>query len=405
MKPDYFLLAIKNLRRKKLRSSLTIIGIFISIATIFILISLSIGLNNAVNEQFRLLGTDKFFIMAKGQAGAPGAGGAVELTTKDVDVIEKVNGVESVVYMTVGNVKIEHKDKARYYMVIGMPWDTKSTKLIFEAMNLGVEEGRLLKNSDKKKILIGYNYKYENLFDRPVRTQDKIKLNDVEFEVVGVLKSVGNPQDDQQVYISMDDFKALFNSGERVDQIIVQIKPGENIKTVADNVKRKLMNFRDVKEKTIDFTILTPEELLRSFGTVLNIITAFLLGVAGISLLVGAIGIANTMYTSVLERTKEIGVMKAIGAKNSDVLYIFVIESGLLGMVGGIIGVLLGIGVGKIIEYIAVNQLQTNLLQVATPWYLIVGCLLFAFLIGSLSGLMPAKQASKLKPADTLRYE
>ena len=165
------------------------------------------------------------------------------------------------------------------------------------------------------------------------------------------------------------------------------------------------MNYRDVDEKTIDFSILTPEELLRSFGTILNIITAFLLGVAGISLLVGAIGIANTMYTSVLERTKEIGVMKAIGAKNSDILYIFMIESGILGVIGGAMGILVGIGVGKIIDYIAVNQLQTNLLKVATPWYLIVGCLLFAFIIGSLSGLMPAKQASKLKPADTLRYE
>ena len=144
---------------------------------------------------------------------------------------------------------------------------------------------------------------------------------------------------------------------------------------------------------------------LRFLGTVLNIITAFLLGVAGISLLVGSIGIANTMYTSVLERTKEIGVMKAIGAKNSDVLYIFVIESGILGLVGGAIGIFFGIGVGKIIEYIAVNQLGINLLKVVFPWYLIVGCLLFAFVIGSLSGLLPARQGSKLKPADTLRHE
>ncbi|MDD5193799.1 MAG: ABC transporter permease [Candidatus Nanoarchaeia archaeon] len=402
---DYFTLAIRNLKKKKLRSSLTIIGILISIATIFILISLSIGLNNAVNEQFRLLGTDKFFIIAKGQIGAPGSGGAVELTTKDVEIIKKVRGVKEVSYFVAGNAKIEYRDKARYYMAIGAPWDERSTKMMFESMNLKIEEGRFLKDSDKGKILMGYNYKYANLFDKPIGVQDKIKLNEKEFQVVGILTAVGNSGDDQQVYISMEDFKELFNSGDRVDQIVIQIQSGEDIKTVSENVKRKLMSFRNVNEKTRDFEIMTPEELLRSFGTILDIITAFLLGVAGISLLVGAIGIANTMYTSVLERTKEIGVMKAIGAKNSDILNIFVIESGILGLVGGILGIMVGIIVGKIIEYIAVNQLGTNLLRVDFPWYLIVGCLLFAFLIGSLSGLMPAKQASKLRPADTLRYE
>ena len=111
------------------------------------------------------------------------------------------------------------------------------------------------------------------------------------------------------------------------------------------------------------------------------------------------------MYTSVLERTKEIGVMKAIGARNRDVLFIFLIESGLLGLVGGIIGVILGIGAVKSIEYIAFQQLGTKLLQAAIPIWLIVVCLLFAFLIGSISGSLPAWQASKTNVVDALRYE
>ena len=165
------------------------------------------------------------------------------------------------------------------------------------------------------------------------------------------------------------------------------------------------MNFRKVTDKTKDFSILTPEELLSSFASILSIVTGFLLGVAAISLLVGAIGITNTMYTSVLERTKEIGVMKAVGAKNSDILTIFLIESGLLGLTGGVIGVLLGMGIGKVIEYIAVHQLQTNLLQVVFPVYLIAGCLIFAFLIGAISGTLPAYRASKIRPVVALRYE
>ena len=111
------------------------------------------------------------------------------------------------------------------------------------------------------------------------------------------------------------------------------------------------------------------------------------------------------MYTSVLERTKEIGTMKAIGARNRDILTIFMIESGLLGLVGGIIGIVVGYGAGKIIEYIAAVALNTTLLQVSFPWYVTLGTILFAFLVGSASGFLPAWQASRLKPVDALRYE
>ena len=111
------------------------------------------------------------------------------------------------------------------------------------------------------------------------------------------------------------------------------------------------------------------------------------------------------MYTSVLQRTREIGVMKAIGARNSDILLIFVIESGLIGALGGILGVLVGIGVSKMMEYIAINYIGTNLLRSVVPWYLVVGCITFAFFIGVISGLLPSKQASELNTVDALRYE
>ena len=375
---------------------------FIAIATIFILISLSLGLDAAVKEQFKQLGADKFFISPKGQAGAPGSGGAVQLTTKDIDIIKKVPGVKKVTYYIAGNAKIEYNNQARYFMIAGFPLDTFD--LLKESGGYKIDEGRFLKTGDAGKIMIGSRYK-EDFFKKPVRAWDRLTIHGKDFKVVGILQTIGSPTDDALIYMGEDDFRDLFNVPERVDQIIIQIKPGEDIEKVSDNTRRKLLSFRGLEEKTRDFEIMTPEELLSSFGVILNVITAFLLGVAGISLLVGAVGIANTMYTSVLERTKEIGVMKAIGAKNSDILWIFVIESGVLGLVGGVIGIAIGIGVGKIIEYIAVTQLGTNILRVVFPWYLIVGCLLFAFIIGAVSGFMPARQASKIKPANTLRYE
>ncbi|MEI6731978.1 MAG: ABC transporter permease, partial [archaeon] len=187
--------------------------------------------------------------------------------------------------------------------------------------------------------------------------------------------------------------------------VIVQVDDSSELNTVVNRTEKKLMSYRNLKEETKDFSIMTPEELMRTIGVILNIITAFLGGVAAISMLVGAIGIANTMYTSVLERTKEIGTMKAVGARNSDILLIFLIESGLLGLVGGIAGVLFGFGVAKLLEYVAVNIFATSLLQTATPFYLFAGCLLFAFLAGAISGIWPAWRAAHIKTVDALRYE
>jgi putative ABC transport system permease protein len=400
---DYSKLAIKNLRKRKLRSWLTIIGIVVSIAVIFTLISLSLGLREAINEQFKILGTDKLFINPKGTNGGPGSGGAVEFTTADVNVIEKVQGVKDLSYATVGNGEIEFGKQIKFFYVFGLPLD--KIQLYIDSASIKMDEGDYIKEGETGKVMLGYDYKYNHVFDNPVKTGNKITINGKEFKVAGIAESIGNPSDDKNIYMSANDFKALFNSGERVDSIIVQVDDEKNIQDISDEINKKLLKFRGVTEKTKDFYISTPEELLASFDTVLNIITVFLVGIAAISLFVGGIGIMNTMYTSVLERTKEIGTMKAVGAKNSDILGIFLFESGLIGLIGGVIGVALGYGISKTVEIIAINALNTNLLRAAVPAYLVLGCLSFAFLIGALSGTIPALMASKLKPVDALRYE
>ncbi len=401
---DYFRIAFRSLMERKARSILTVLGIFLAVITIFVLISLSLGLNDFVNEQFEMLGGNKFFIQPLGQIGY-GSEGAVMLTKDDVEIVEKVKGVEQATYIVIGNGKIEYDDSSRYYLVMGMPTDDKSTEFIFEAMGLEIEDGRFLKESDNKKILLGYNYKYRKLFDKPINSGDSVKINDVEYKVAGILEEIGNPQDDQQVYMSFDNFQDLFDSGERVDMIWVEIKKGENMKEVSERVEKKLMSYRDVDEKTIDFSILTPEEIMKTFGNVLNILIAFLVGIGLISVLVGGIGIANTMYTSVLERRKEIGTMKAVGARNSDILLIFIIESGILGLIGGILGVGVGIGIAKGIEYVARVLIGADMLRASMNPLIMIGSLGFAFIVGLISGFFPSYQASKLKPVDALRYE
>ncbi|MEK6875379.1 MAG: ABC transporter permease [Nanoarchaeota archaeon] len=404
---DYFILAFRNLKKRKLRSFLTVLGIFVSIAAIFMLISLSLGLQNAVREQFRQLGTDKIFVQpATGFLGPPGSVGGVILTKKDINVIKKVNGVKSVIYMSIGNARLKFNDKTRYFMVAGLSMKEQGIdELITEAFSLEPAQGRFIEDEDKTIIAIGSLYNEKNLFGKEIKIGDKIEINNEKFKVVGVLESVGNSGDDQNVYMTYEAFEELFKTGGRIDQIIVQIEENADVKEVSDKIEKELRKARGVTEKTQDFMLLTPEELLSSFDVILNIVTAFLAGIAGISLLVGAIGISNTMYTSVLERTREIGVMKAIGAKNSDIMWIFLIEAGFLGIVGALIGVGFGYGVSRLIEYIALTQLNTNLLQAASPWYLVLGCLFFGFVIGAVSGTLPAIRASKTNIVDALRYE
>jgi len=400
---EYLRMARRNFAKRKLRSFLTLLGVLIAIATIFTLISLSIGLEDVVNEQFQKLGADKFFVQARGQLGPPGTVGAAMLTERDLDKLESISGVKDVSFWVIGNAKIEFNDEIRFVQTIGV--DLDRVDLYFESFTADPEEGRILKKGDTKDIVIGSQYKHNNYFSKPVEIGDTLTINEVDFKVKGIMETVGNPPDDRLISIPEDEFRELFNIPERIDAIVVQIQEGEDIKAVAERAERKLRDSRDVTEKTQDFTVLTPEEILESLGTVLTIVTSFLLGVAAISLLVGGIGIANTVYTSVLERTREIGVMKAIGAKNKDILYIFLIESGLIGLVGAIIGITFGIGIVKSIEWFAINQLATTLLRAAIPIPLVLGLLAFGFLIGAISGIWPAWKATKVKPVEALRYE
>ena len=401
---DYFKLAVKNLKQRGLRSWLTMLGIFISVATIFVLVSLSLGLQGAVEEQFEILGTDKFFIQpATGFLGPPGSVESVLLTEGDIEIISKIQGVKDYSFFVAGNAKVEFSGETRYMMVWGIP--PEHMDVYNEMSSFEIEDGRNLEKGDKNSIVLGNLYKTGNVLGKQVNVGNKFTINDADFKVKGILGLIGNPEDDRMILMDIESFRELFDVSERVDYIMIQIDEGEDILEVAERVENKLRKSRGVTEKNQDFIILTPEELLESFQNILAIITSFLGGVAAISLLVGAIGIANTMYTSVLERTKEIGIMKAVGARNLDIMWIFLIESGLLGLVGAGIGIGLGYGIGKTIEYIAVNQLNTSLLQIATPVWLIGGCLSFGFLIGAVSGTLPAVQASKTNVVDALHYE
>ena len=169
------------------------------------------------------------------------------------------------------------------------------------------------------------------------------------------------------------------------------------------DIERALRKDRDLKEGEEDFSVQTPLQAISTINQILSIIKIIVVGIALISIIVGGIGVANTMYTSVLERKKEIGTMKAIGAKNSDLLWIFIIESGMLGFIGGLIGVILGAGAAVGLSEVANNYFGAEIITVNLSIILMITVLIFSFLLGILFGAIPSYQASKLKPIEALK--
>jgi putative ABC transport system permease protein len=379
------------------------IGIFIGIAAVVGLISLGQGLQGAIDKQFEQLGKDTITIQSK-TLGPPGsASGNLILTSKDLEVVKNTRGVANAVGVLIKSSLLSFKDEGKIEMIIGIAQE--EIQFFSELENFKVIRGRNLKKGDGLKAVVGYNNFVDGkIWKRGVEIGSTISMGDIEFKVVGILDKSGNPFNDAAIYIPKETFRNVLNVPTEESEIEAKAQPSFNVSEVADAITRKLRQSRGEKEGQETFTVQTSEQLLATFTNIFNIVQGVLVGIAAISLLVGGIGIMNTMYTSVLERTKEIGTMKAVGAKNSDILLIFLFESGLLGLVGGAIGALLGIGLGKGTQYIATAFLGTNLIQASITAPLIIGALAFSFLIGTASGILPAMQASKLKPADALRY-
>ena len=404
MLKDYFKFALSTISHRKLRSWLTMIGIFIGIAAVVGLISLGQGFKQAINKEFEKIGVDKLFITAKGGFGPPGTNAVVKLTKDDLKAIKKGSGIENAAGFILANSKVEFEDEVGFFPIQSIP-KGEERRLLAETQSLEIQEGRNLRDSDGFSAIIGIGFVEKELLGRNLRLRNKIKINDKDFTIVGVLEKTGDPGRDNSIFIPEDTLREVFNEPDKIDTIMVKAANVENMQIIAEKVTNDLRRFRNVKKDEEDFDVQTPEQLLGSFGDILNIVQSVLIGIAAISLLVGGIGIANTMYTAVIERTKEIGIMKSVGAQNKDILLIFIIESGLLGALGGLIGVVIGFGLSKSVEFIAKNVIGTNLIEAYFSYTLFFGALLFSFFIGALFGLMPARQAASLQPVEALRFK
>lgn len=402
---DYLTIVLRSLSRRKTRSYLTMIGIFIGIAAVVALIGMGEGLRTAVVSQFGFLGTDILSVQGAGlsTAGPPGTGVVNPLSDDLSKKINNVRGVNVAFDRHMESASIEFNDNQVIAMVLSMP-EGELRKIVETMINLKTDYGRLLKDSDQHKIVVGNDFTQKTTFGRTVKVGDKLSINDKEFEVVGILEKKGNFMFDQVVLINVDVMLDLFGDDGTVDLIGVQVKDEKQINEVKADIEKLLRKERNVKKGKEDFSVESPQSMIESFNSTLFAVQLFVYIIAIISLLVGGVGIMNTMYTSVLERTDEIGVMKAVGARNSTIFTLFFLESGLLGMVGGTIGILFGYVLAYGGAYAGRIALGSSLIQAhISPWLAVLS-LLFSFVLGTIAGLLPAIQASKLTPVDALNY-
>jgi len=401
---EYFKIALKNLTTRRVRSFLTTIGIVIGVFLIVSLLSLSQGLKNAVLSQLNMMGKDLIIVMPGDISNMAAMMGGQKLTDEDLKIIKQTKGVGEVAPMDYTSVTIRFDDKKESILIYGV--DIRNgLDVLKNDVGWSVAEGRW-PVENKNEIILG-NVVAKETFPG-IKVGSSLVIKGKKFVVVGILNSVGSKQDDSMVGVDLNIFKSV--TGERTGskQVMVKINPGVSVDAVAEKLKVNLNENRKrqigVEKDESSYTVLTSEKVASIVGNVMGLIQAVIIGFASIAIVVGGIGIMNTMYTSVRERTKEIGIMKAIGAKNNTITTIFLIESGIFGMLGGIGGTLMGLIFAKSIEiYFQIHPLFYLKADVGIG--LISFSIMFSFAVGCISGYFPARSASKLKPVDALRYE
>lgn len=381
------------------RTLLTVLGITIGTTLILTLILLGEGMENALKSQLAAFGSDLIYVAPGGSDNPLGAAfSGAEIGVKELQIVQDTDGVQIAMGMTVKDFKVEFEGEEKVVNASGSPWE--ETRTLFEGFQgFEIADGDWPKRDTTNEVVLGKLVANER-FSNPVRAGDQLIIKNRKFTVSGVLHSVGNPDDDGRMYMSLDRHRLL--TGERDNFFIVMVKaePGRDIKILSDDIEYNLERRRGVTE----VSVFTSDNIIDVIGDVLGIVQLVLAAFAAVALIVGGVGIMNTMFTSVLERTREIGVMKAIGATRGNILTLFILESGLLGMVGGLIGVGISYVFAKLIEFGAASQ-DLDILKVDFDPVIVLEALLFTFVVGVIFGLIPAWRGSKLKPTEALRYE
>jgi putative ABC transport system permease protein len=403
---ENFRIALGALRANLMRSILTTLGIIIGVAAVIGVVSIVQGLQYTITEQLQGVGATFIAVSAKNdRSNIPGlAARQVKLTGEDAQAIEeRVPGVKLMSPFILGRAAIKYKDrKHNPFMIIG------ATENYQDVTNQTVDRGRFFSQVDldnhRKVTVIGPKIADElNLGPDPLGKE--IYIDVYPATVIGIMEKKGQNLGmdfDDIVYVPFSSAVNLFgrNAADQV-QIRLQATGAESVPQVKDGITRLLRQRHKIPgSEPDDFEIQTQDEILKTVNSVLGSVTAVVGGVVGIALLVGGIGIMNIMLVSVTERTREIGVRKAVGARRQDVLVQFLIEAVTLSLIGGGIGLALGYGLGAM-----VSKLIPGFPPAHVPLWAVGLAIGFSAGVGIFFGIYPAAKASRLDPIEALRYE
>jgi putative ABC transport system permease protein len=410
-------IAINMVTHSKLRSWLTIIGIVIGVASVITLVSIGNGMEAGINDELSGLGGNIITITPgyskasgmgmPGHESSSGSGSVSEsdaiLGRNDVQALKSIPELEYIDTNIKDSADVYYFGKSAQLTVTGVDQSVWSYVTTLEIL-----EGRLLDPADQNVVVIGYDLS-RNYFDEPIGINKILTIEEKSFKVVGILdESSGIGSNGLSIYMPLQSAYQVLDdkTNNEYDSITVIAKDSADIDSVVAKIEKKLDIVRHVN--TIDdkdYTVTSMKQILEQISSVTGMITLFLGFVAGISLLVGAVGIANTMFTAVLEKTKEIGIMKAIGARNKDIMLIFLFNSGLVGIIGGIIGVFFGIVASYLLGGGLMSTPRGDPIETVVSLQIVVLALFISVIVGISAGMIPAYQGSKLKPVDALRYE
>ena len=400
--------ALNSLSANKLRSMLTVLGIVIGVAAVIALLALGQGATASITSRIESIGTNLVFVSpgsTRQEGVALGQGSAQTLTVNDASTLAQLPGVVAVAPVVGGRVQVVYH---------GQNTNTRMTDTTpsYQSMsNLTLASGGFFTDANEagySSVVVLGSAVAQQLFNDPQGGVGQlVTLNGLPFQVIGVLQSKGGTgffNQDDQVYVPLTTAQlrlvgqSNFGQGNVVNTIDVQVDQPKDVTAVTQEITQQLSS----RHGSVDFTVTSQQDVLSTITQTTNVLTIFLGGIAGISLLVGGIGIMNIMLTTVTERTREIGLRKAMGARRVDILQQFLIESMVLSVIGGVIGIFIGWLIAHLLGRV---QLGGSAITPIVTLNSILLSTLFSMAVGLFFGIYPANQAAKLEPVEALRME
>jgi putative ABC transport system permease protein len=385
--------SLEDLRRNKVRTFLTSLGILIGVLSVVLMMAFGFGLKDYINNQFETLGKNLIVVLPGTgfSGGGQGIIGGVQFDEKDVAKLKRIRNVSDIAPGFAKSVKIEANGKTEPANLRG------STTAIAKLLNLDFDKGHMFTDGDftkkNKVVVIGGNIAEKLFITGPNAIGKSVRIQNQRFTVIGVIKKQGSIGSEVDT-IALAPYSALIslNPNKTFFAIYLKTTSDQTVSEVKAEVKKVLLR----RYKADDFSVTEQSELLGTINSIFGVLNTALIAIGSISLLVGGIGIMNIMYATVTERTKEIGIRRAIGATKRDILLQFLAESAIVSFLGGLLALLLA----SIIVF---------LVQSIFPAVINAVSVIVAFgissLIGIFFGVFPAKKAADLSPVEAMRYE